>query len=226
MLKPIYALLILLWACEPKEKSTEESTNEATPVETESIILRFDVNEELAGSAYREKATGYLMVLDGDSTLFFPAFTKGKKDGRVNLILGLHPSLTYHQQMRQLKTILPYAAKDYNFDSLSGVYVGRLVQTGDLAIQVTNEYLEAFDGYASTATTQYDTIASFLATSQLGQDFNKLFDPYDITVVDTSVEKVFYTELHESITIDSTLHTQFPDKVLDAMVWLKVGKKD
>ncbi|WP_420580418.1 hypothetical protein [Reichenbachiella sp.] len=226
MLKPIYALLIFLWACEPKEKSIQESTNEAAPVETESVILRFDVNEELAGSSYREKATGYLMVLDGDSTLFFPAFTKGKKDGRVSLILGLHPSLTYHEQMRQLKTILPYAAKDYNFDSLSGVYIGRLVQTGDLAIQVTNEYLNTFGGYASTATTEYDTIASFLAASQLGQDFNTLFAPYDITVVGTSVEKVFYTEMYGSIKIDSTLHAQFPDKVLDAMTWVRLAKKD
>ncbi|MDW3208421.1 MAG: hypothetical protein R8N23_01040 [Reichenbachiella sp.] len=226
MLKPIFALLIFLWACEPKEKSTKEEVSESSPVETESIILRFNVNEELAGSAYREKATGYLMVLDGDSTLFFPAFTKSKKEGRVNLILGLHPSLTYHEQMKHLKTILPYASKDYNFDSLSGVFVGRLVQTGDLAIQVTNEYLNDFGGYTSTATSEYDTIASFLAASQLGRDFDQIFAPYDMAVTGTSVEKVFYTELYESIKIDSALHSQWPEKILDAMVWVRIGKKE
>ncbi|MEP2026079.1 MAG: hypothetical protein ABJH98_19970 [Reichenbachiella sp.] len=222
MLKPTYALLILMWACQPKNKPEISSPEPTVP---DTLVLRFDVNEELAGSAYREKATGYLLVVDGDSTLFFPAFTKSKKYGRVNLILGLHPSLTYHQQMKQLKTILPYAAKDYNFDSLSGVFVGRLVQTGDLAIQVTNEYLEAFDGYGSTATTQYDTIASFLATSKLGRDFNKLFDLYGLTAVGTSVEKVFYTEMHESIKIDSAQHSQWPEKILDAMTWVKLGQR-
>lgn len=214
----------LLLACQPKEKPA--TTTEEEPVVSDSLILRFDVNKELAGSAYRNKATGYLLVVDQDSTLFFPAFTQSKDAGRVSLILGLHPSLTYHTQMTQLQAILPQAAKDYNFDSLSAVYVGRLVQTGDLAIQVTNEYLKAFDGHGSTATTEYATIASFLASSQLGKDFDQLFAPYDLEVTGTSVEKVFYTEMYESITIDSARHTQFPEKVLDAMVWVKLGKKD
>ncbi|SMD34691.1 hypothetical protein SAMN04488029_2140 [Reichenbachiella faecimaris] len=221
-MKPIYVILFLLCTCQPKDKQAVTTTAEPTPSDT--LVLRFDVNQELAGSAYREKATGYLLVVDGDSTLFFPAFTKAKNEGRVNLILGLHPSLTFGEQMQLLQAILPYAAKDYSFDSLSSIYIGRLVQTGDLAIQITNEYLEAFGGYGSTATTEYDTIASFLATSKLGRDFNKLFAPYHMTVAGTSVEKVFYTELHKSIKIDSVLHNQFPEKVLDAMTWVKLER--
>lgn len=221
MKKYIFILFIILSACQTKESSQSQTA----VVEPDTVVLRFDVNEELAGSVYREKATGYLLVVDQDSTLYFPAFTKSKSEGRVGLILGLHPSLTYGEQLQQLQAILPYAARDYNFDSLSGIYLGRLVQTGDLAIQVTNEYLEAFDGYASTATTQYDTIASFLTSSKLGRDFNKLFTPHGLKVVGTSVEKVFYTEIYESIKIDSALHSQFPDKVLDAMVWVRLEKQ-
>ena len=222
MKKTIFALLLVAMACQSKDKPT--TLTESLPKEPDTLVLRFDVNEELAGSAYRNKATGYLLVVDQDSTLFFPAFTKAKNDGRVNLILGLHPSLTFGEQMNQLQTILPYAAKDYNFDSLSSIYVGRLVQTGDLAIRVTGEYLDAFDGYGSTATSEYDTIASFLVTSQLGRDFNQLFAPYDLNVIGTSVEKVFFTSLNKSIKIDSSLHIDYPEKILDAMVWLKLDK--
>lgn len=219
MTKISCAFLLLLFACQSKEPS-QTKTRANKP---HTFVLRFDVNEELAGSAYREKATGYLLVVKNDSTLFFPAFTKSK-EGRVNLILGLHPSLTYHKQMHQLQSILPYAARDYNFDSLSSIYVGRLIQTGDLAIQVTNEYLDTFDGYASTATTEYDTIASFLSNSQLARDFNKLFAPYGLEAAGTSIEKVFFTEMNESIKLDSTLHEQYPAKILDAMTWVRMGK--
>ena len=105
------------------------------------------------------------------------------------------------------------------------MFLGRLVQTGDLAIQVTNEYLDTFGGYVSTATTEYDTIASFLATSQLGRDFNKLFAPYDVSVVGTSVEKVFYTEFYESIKIDLRhALTVFLKKILDAITWVRLEK--
>ncbi|WP_422360999.1 hypothetical protein [Reichenbachiella sp.] len=221
MTRYLFAVFIFLTSCQSKESKQTQSTAS----QSDTIVLRFDVNEELAGSAYREKATGYLLVVNQDSTLYFPAFTKSKKDGRVGLILGLHPSLTYAEQMQQLQVILPYAARDYNFDSLSGVYVGRLSQTGDLAIQVTNEYLDNFGGYVSTATTAYDTIASFLATSQLGRDFNKLFAPYDVSVVGASVEKVFYTEIYGPIKIDSAQHAQFPEKVLDAMTWVRLEKR-
>lgn len=224
MKKIIFALLLVAMACQSKDKPT--TLTESLPMEPDTLVLRFDVNEELAGSAYREKATGYLMIVDGDSTLFFPAFTKAKKDGHINLILGLHPSLTFYDQMSQLNTILPYAAQDYNFDSLTGLFVGRMVQTGDLAIQVTNEYLDTFGGYASTATSEYDTIASFLMTSRLGREFNQLFNPYKLKVRGTSVEKVFYTELPKAFKIDSTLHTGFPEKVLDAMVWVKLGPQE
>jgi len=220
-MKLLYAFLILLCACQPNNKP--QSSYQSSPPDVQ--VLRFDVNEELAGSAYRKRATGYLMVTEGDSSLFFPAFTEAKDDGRISLILGLHPSISYADQMKQLHFLLPYVAKDYNFDSLSGVFVGRLIQTGDLAIEVTNEYLNHFGGYGSTATTAYDTIASFLSSSKLGRDFDKLLDPYGLQVSGTSVEKVFYTEMPGSIKIDSTLHNEIPDKILDAMVWVKLNEK-
>lgn len=217
-MKLVYFLPLIFWACQPKQTSTTPATTEAP----DTVILRINLNQELAGSAYRNRATGYLMVINGDSAYFSPAFTESNK-GKVNLLLGLYPLQTYAEQMTQLQAILPTAAEDYNFDSLSSVYMGRLVHTGDLAIAVTNEYLTAFDGYGSTATTEYRKIEHFLTTSKLGRDLNVILEPYGLHVTEASVEKVFFTEMPAQ-TIDSTLHATWPARILDASVWVKLGQ--
>lgn len=222
-MKPIYIIFLILLACQAKEKVSSDPQI----LEPDTVIVKIDLNEELAGSAYRKRATGYFLMVDDDSSLYVPAFAESK-EGRVSLMLGLYPLLTYQEQLEQLRALLPSAVKEYNFDSLGGVYVGRLVQTGDLAIDITNEYLDEFGGYGSTATSEYSDIANFLSRSKLGRDMNSLFAPYGLEVVGASVEKVFFTELHESIKIDSARHkgTKIPEQILDGMTWVELGPSD
>lgn len=215
----IHILFIVFLACQPKEKPASDPKT----YKSDTVVVTVDMNETLAGSAYRKRATGYFLMINNDSSIYMPSFTESN-EGKVSLMLGLHPLLTYQEQMEQLHVLLPAAAKTYNFDSLNGIYLGRLVQTGDLVIDITNEYLTAFKGYGSTATTEYKKIEDFLTDSKLGRDMNELFKPYGLEVTGTSVEKVFFTSLHKYIKIDSAQHTIIPEKILDCMTWVELGK--
>ncbi|UXX80321.1 hypothetical protein N7E81_04310 [Reichenbachiella carrageenanivorans] len=216
-MKLVYLLPFVLWACQPKQQPAPPTIVEAS----DTVILKIDLNQELAGSAYRKKATGYLMIANGDSAYFSPTFTESIEKGRVNLIMRLNPQQTYAEQITQLQVILPTAAQDYNFDSLSGVYLGRLVHTGDLAIAITNEYVTAFGGYGSTETSEYRKIERFLTLSKLGSDLNAIFNPYGLQVTGANVEKVFFTKMPAQA-IDSVLHNTWPERILDASVWVEL----
>lgn len=220
-MKQILALLLLSTSCIPHEQSNTASQT----IELDTLVAKIDMNDILSGSAYRKRATGYYLIINGDSSIYLPTLTESK-EGKLSLMLGLQPKHTYQQQLDQLALILPYAAKEYNFDSLNGIYVGRLVQTGNLVIDITNEYLDTFGGYGSTATTEYNKIADFLAQSRLGQDINELLRPYALEVKSASVEKVFFTGYHPSVKLDSTRYKnqKLPKRLLDCMTWLTIGK--
>ena len=216
-MRSIAILLLILSACQTKP----EAVNKISTSQPDTVIATVDLQQELAGSAYRQRATGYFLVIDGDSSLYRPAFTESN-EGRVSLMLGLHPLLPYDEQLAQLETLLPHAARSYALDSLHSVFMGRLVQTGDLAIDITKEYLVEFNGYGSTATTEYSVIADFLAHSRLGRDLDQVFSPYRLKVSGTSIEKVFFTEPYLSGPIDSARYAagEIPEKVLDCMTWV------
>ncbi|MEO9965790.1 MAG: hypothetical protein ABJF11_08380 [Reichenbachiella sp.] len=220
-MKNIFLLFLVLSACQSKNNLEIESTSQVP----EYSIFSIDVNDQLAGSAYRKRATGYQLITLLDSSLFIPSFSESN-EGAVSIRLSLHPQLTYEKQLDQMRLILPVAAKAYNLDSLRGIYLGRLVQSGDLAIEVTIEYLQIFGGYASTATTEYEKIGVFLSKSKLGQDWNEILQPYGLQVTGASVEKVFYTRPYGPIKIDSSRYSniEIPDQLLDCMTWLEIRK--
>jgi hypothetical protein len=129
--------------------------------------------------------------------------------------------------MEELSAILPEAAKEYNFDSLQSMFLGRLVYNGDIAVEVTKQYKEKLGANEKITTADYKTIAQFLASSTLAADFNQLFKPYGITVSGVSIEKVFFTtkkELYRVCTIE-TDSLSVPDKILDCITWIQLKRK-
>jgi len=127
--------------------------------------------------------------------------------------------------MRELKQIIREASKDYNLDSLSGIFIGRLFLTGDLAIKVTNEYKQIFGENYDIGTQEYDEIGEFLLKSQLAREFNEILKPHSLTVKKISIEKVFFTTrdelLKRNVIITDSL--QVPDRILDCITWIIPG---
>lgn len=211
------------------QRSSHEMAGSEITVPTDQGISvgRQEVFDEIAGSAYRKRATKYFVIIDKDTSSYMPIFAESREDGVVGLNLNIRnssKSRSYGDWMEELAKILPQATQEYDFDSLKSIYVGRLVATGDLAIEVTRQYHETFNGYDDIRTTDYPRISDFLVESKLAEDFNKLFRPYGISVARISVEKVFFTT-SESFSAYGKIETDsamIPAKILDCQTWIKL----
>lgn len=69
---------------------------------------------------------------------------------------------------------------------------GRLVQNGDLAIEITKEYKQKHKTFKNLFI-NYNKFEKFLVTSKLGRDLESVFKPYWIAVKSVSIEKLFLT---------------------------------
>lgn len=132
--------------------------------------------------------------------------------------------MTYSQRLKELKMILPKAALDFNFDSLTGISYGRLILSGDLAIDVTNQYRQRFG--TSDKLQSYDVVRQFLKESKLGTDLNTLFKDYSITV-DNVYPESFFTKREDLYwaSMIGTDSSDVPGKILDCMTNVKLSKK-
>ena len=156
-----------------------------------------------------------------------PIFYESKANGKVGIDQHLsyaNKTETYHERLKELKLILPEAAREFNFDSLTSMSLGRLFLSGDLAIHVTQAYTHQFGEKKHIITATYDEISAFLLGSKLGQDYNELFKPYAKVVEGVAVEKVFFTTkenlIHNSkVSMDTTT---IPENILDATVWVNL----
>jgi len=110
---------------------------------SEAAIGKKIITNEMAGSAYRKRAIQYFAMAGQDTSGFRPIFTESSENGAIGINLNLpytNKTETYARRLNELKLILPKAGEDFNLDSLYGMSVGRLIQTGDLAIDITKEY--------------------------------------------------------------------------------------
>lgn len=214
----VFSLVWLLCSC--------SSSGQFETIASDTLIVKQKITDELAGSAYRKRATSYFLVVKGDSSDHRLVFTESQIKGQVSLVLDFGSRLTYEEHLNQLRMLLSEAAQDYNFDSLGTVYVGRLINTGSLAIDITEEYLAVFGDSGSSTTTTYPEIAAFITQSKLGRDIDELFRPYGLYVSGASVEKVFFTPLTKPLAIDTTRdrRTNTPDRLLDAITWISLKK--
>ncbi len=111
----------------------------------------------------------------------------------------------------------------FKFDSLSGMSIGRLILTGDLAIAVTEEYRNKFGEKEKITTADYSEISDFLLESRLTKDLNELFEPYSKSVEKVSIEKAFFTTRDELVNYSrvSKDTSDIPNKILDCITWIK-----
>jgi len=221
-------LAIFLTASNNNRQYSIAQTTTENKVIIDTIVGSKTITDEIAGSAYRKRAIGYFVIINKDTSDYTCILTESKDGGNVGIDLHipyLKASMSYSQRLAELKILLPSAAKDFNFDSLRGISFGRLVLSGDLAIDVTKQYFQKFG--TSDKLESYTTVGQFLKESKLGTDLNILFKPYSISVDKVSIEKLFLTsrqDLYWASKIETDT-TKVPDKILDCITWATLTKK-
>jgi hypothetical protein len=221
-------LIFLLTACSGHRQNGEPQTLNKAKTSGSLNVGSKIITDEIAGSVFRKRAIGYFVVTDKDTSDFTCIFYESKDGGKVGIDLNipyLKVTMAYRQRMDELETILPKAAMDFDFDSLTSISFGRLILSGDLAIEVTKQYGQKFG--TSDKVADYKTVELFLRESKLGSDLNEIFKPYSISVDNISLEKLFFTTKKEifwasKIETDSA---NVPDKILDCMIVAKIRKK-
>ena len=227
-----YILVILVLAsCHETIRHSDEQEKTLSVSTPDTIIGSRPITNEIAGSAYRKRATGYFVIIGTDTSDYMPIFIESKKNGHVILDLHLpyyNDNLTFDQHLCELNKILSKASTEYDFDYLTGISIGRLILTGDLAIKVTDQYKEKFGEPGTIKTDKYNEISNFLKESQLANEFNNLFQPFSLTVDHIGVEKVFFAHKDELLKLKIKTKTdtsEIPDKILDCLTGVGLKKE-
>lgn len=221
-------LAVFLTSCNVSRQDSFAQTTTENKVTIDTIVGSKTITNEIAGSAYRKKTIGYFVIVGKDTSDYTCIFTESKDGGKVSIDLNIPYSkaaMTYRQRFAELKLILPKATTDFNFDSLTSINFGRLVLSGDLAVEITKQYRHKFG--TSQKLESYATVEQFLKESKLGSDIDNLFKQYSISVDNVSIEKLFLTS-EEDLYWASKIETDtliVPDKILDCMTWVTLTKK-
>jgi len=231
-------LIILAFSCSHRTDKTKISDSEDGNIPNSDTITGIkNVTDEIAGSAYLLKATGYFLISDNDTSGFMPIFSESKENGNINIDLNLPYSglkkplpekirindpKPYSLWYKELEIILQTALKDYNLDSLASISIGRLILTGDLAVEITKEYKNKFGDNEKITTADYHAIENFLLTSKLATDINKLLKPYNLKCTKISIEKTFFTNKEDLLnnSILQTMPEDIPETILDCITWV------
>ncbi|MBE9510422.1 MAG: hypothetical protein IMY71_06045, partial [Bacteroidetes bacterium] len=115
---------------------------------------------------------------------------------------------------------LPQASTDFCFDSLKTIFIGRLILSWDLAIEVISQYRQAFG--ENEKIEDHQKVSQFLLESRLTTDLNKLLNTYNISVDKVYPEKIFFTtkkDLCRASKIE-TDSTSVPGIILDCLIWV------
>ena len=221
-------LAIVLLACNDYQQKSYSKNEPLNSVTFDTVIGSKNITDEIAGSSYRKRATGYFLIIGKDTSDYTCIFSETKEKGSVIVDLNipyLKASMTYRQRLHEIKSILTRAEKEYNFDSITSISLGRLILNGDLAIDVTNNYYQKFG--TNSKLESYSNVRKFLKESKLGADMNDLFKPYSILVDEVSIEKLFFTSRKELLWASKieTDTLSIPDKILDCIVWIRLTRK-
>ena len=219
-------LIVFSFSCRNNRKESVQNvpdTKEAIN-EPDTLTGSIPITDEIAGSAYRKRAKGYFIIAGGDTSAFMPIFTESKKS-IVGIDIRFNKEMTYAQQFKELKTLLAEAVKDFEFDSIRSITLGRLISTGDLAIEISNEL--NLDKELKNNLNDYPKVVVFLMKSKLTSDFNSLLNPYNIYVDTIYPEKLFFASQKEIFTYSKieTDSVQIPDKILDCITGIGLKKE-
>lgn len=227
------------------------SSNSATFIgnaQADTIVVSKTIQDETFSLKFREKE--YFLVAGKDTSGLSCIFSENKNSGKISVTLeyddfyksSLTPiacssdtsaigekqiehkapyyKMTYRQQMEALRLILKESSKEFDLSKMRNISL-MLINSGDLAIEVTEQYTKRF-GTKGTIT-QYRELAKMLADSRLNSDLNKLLEPYSVFIDRISVEEVYAankkTFLAES-KIDTTI--KIPKNILNCIIHISV----
>ncbi len=210
-------------------KNIRNTKVQKTNIGSDSVIGKRDISREVAGSNYIHSATEYFVVAANDTSTFRPVFVKWKQNGEITIDLNLpytRKTETWSQRIQELKVILKKAETDYRMDSLRNIDVGRLILTGDAAVEITRKYKNRFGTVENITTADYKRISDFLIETKLTADFNNILHPYSLSVDKFSIEKAFFTHQSELFKYSKLERdtTQIPDKILDCITFVLLKK--
>ncbi len=210
-------LFTTLFSCTEKKVNSRNS----------SEVGRKNIQDEIAGSIYRKRAIGYFTITEKDTSKYMCIFSESKLGGKVSMDLNIpfyKNNMTYNERLNELRKILPEAAKDFNFDSLQYLDAGRLIESGDLAIDVMKQYKQKFN--MTNRFESYSAVELFLKESKFGLDLDSLFKPYSISVSKVFIEKLFFTTKHDLIRASKleTDTTEIPNRILDCLISVELEK--
>ncbi len=224
----------LLFSCSNEKKEYEkkevqiENKKKEIKIEDRGVIIgKKDVTNEVFGLGELKKATSYFTIIKNDSSSFSPIVVKYKKNGDLAIKQNLSyvkRNKPYSQRLNEFKMILAEAAKEYNFDSLKKILMGRLMLSGDLAITVTEEYKKTKKNKEKITIADYQDVLDFVLKSRLTKDLNELLKPYSKSVSKMHLDKVLFTSksqllIHSEISKDST---KIPNKILDFLAVIEL----
>jgi hypothetical protein len=225
----IILLFTFIGVCISSHNYGRPNGNYACTKDSDTIVISKKITNQLAGGAYRKRATQYQIVIKEDTSSFGVAFTESNKndfenEGCVNIRLGLSNKKSYKSQYFELAKIIEFASKEYNLDSLKSIYFLHLYNTGDLAIKISQLYYTR--NYGKNFFEDYTIINQFFLESKITEDLNNLFTPYGLKVMCYNFEHpmlINYSYIFKESIIE-TDKNEVPSKILDAILTIYFEK--
>jgi hypothetical protein len=210
----IFILIICCAALSCKENSNTKKNN--SNLSTKAKGFDTVCNTDLLKLPFKELKE-YFLIINKDSSKL-TCLLRRYLNNQVSMEITFAENKFYKQQFEELKRIFQCASTEFQFDSLKIISNFYLIETGDLAIEITKQ-LSAEDKF--NVTDNHKT-ADFLMKSQLTTDLNLLFAAYGLQVKRYAIEHPMLIDSTVFLQVNKreTLHSEVPKKILDGQLWI------
>ena len=196
------------------------------PLLQDTLVISKPITDELAGSAYRKRATQYQIVTQFDTSKFAIIISESNKndfdhEGSVYLYFRFDEKKSFREQKAELNMLIEKASEEYKFDSLKNIYFLDLVSLGDLNIDISRE-LEN-NKNQKLILKNYWKLNDFLLESSLSKEMNDIFKKYKLTVKQFTIEHFSYSPAFEILSRYGKIETKridFPAKIMIGTMWI------
>ena len=218
--------------------------------QADTIVVSKTIPDEIAAFEFSQKE--YFLVAGKDTSGLSYIFSVNKNSGDISITLEYNDlykisltsiafksdtsaivkenkehkapyyKMTYRQQMEALRLILKESSKEFDLSKMRNISL-MLLYSGDLAIEVTEQYTKRF-GMKGTIT-QYRELEKILAESRLNSDLDQLLEPYSLFIDRISVEEVYAANKKSFLSeskVDTTI--KVPKNILNCFIYLDLKK--
>lgn len=213
-----------LFACQRQAEVDKAAT---MTVSKDTLIQSQWLHESMPEASHLVTSEKFFLVIKKDTSDFNCLVNKLKENRKYTFQISITSGYsTYAQRLRELQKLVPEINRKYPIDSLQSIFLGRLIYYGDLAIGITQAYHRHYSESTIVSTKHYPSIASFLLKTQLAEDFNKILRPYGVAIQNISVEKIFFADKKELLTLGrvSSPTDSIPEKILDCLIWMEIDR--